>query len=86
LIASFAFNFNNFNAIYFLTAGGPPQANSSIAGSTDILISYTYKLAFAAGKGQDLALASAFSIIIFAIVALISAIAFSRTRALEELA
>jgi len=86
LIASFAFNFNNFNAIYFLTAGGPPQANSSIAGSTDILISYTYKLAFAAGKGQDMALASAFSIVIFAIVAILSAIMFSRTKALEELA
>ncbi len=72
LIASFAFNFNNFNNIYFLTGGGPPQANSSIAGSTDILISYTYKLAIAAGKGQDFALASAVSIIIFLIVAAIS--------------
>ena len=86
LIASFAFNFNNFNAIYFLTGGGPPQANSSIAGSTDILISYTYKLAIAAGKGNDFALASAVSIIIFLIVAVISGIAFSKTKALEELA
>ena len=25
LIASFAFNFNNFNNIYFLTGGGPYQ-------------------------------------------------------------
>jgi arabinogalactan oligomer/maltooligosaccharide transport system permease protein len=86
LIASFAFNFNNFNAIYLLTGGGPPQANSSVAGSTDILITYTYKLAIAAGKGSDIALASAVSIIIFLIVAVISGIAFSRTKALEELA
>jgi arabinogalactan oligomer/maltooligosaccharide transport system permease protein len=86
LIASFAFNFNNFNAIYLLTAGGPPQANSSIAGSTDILISYTYKLALATGKGNDYALACAVSIIIFLIVALISGISFSRTKALENLA
>ena len=86
LIASFAFNFNNFNNIYLLTSGGPPQANSSVAGSTDILISYTYKLAIAAGKGNDYGLASAVSIIIFFIVAGISAVSFSRTRALENLA
>jgi len=86
LIASFAFNFNNFNNIYLLTGGGPPQANSSVAGSTDILISYTYKLAIATGKGQDFGLACAVSIIIFLIVALISAVSFSRTRALENLA
>jgi arabinogalactan oligomer/maltooligosaccharide transport system permease protein len=82
LVASFAFNFNNFNNIYFLTAGGPPQANSSIAGSTDILISYTYKLAIATGKGNDFALASAMTIIIFFLTAALSTIGFSRTRVL----
>jgi arabinogalactan oligomer/maltooligosaccharide transport system permease protein len=82
LVSSFAFNFNNFNNIYFLTGGGPPQANSSIAGSTDILISYTYKLALAAGKGNDFALASAMTIIIFFITAALSTIGFSRTRVL----
>ena len=86
LIASFAFNFNNFNNIYLLTSGGPPQANSSIAGSTDILISYTYKLAIAAGKGNDYGLATAVSVIIFLIVAGISAVSFTRTKALENLA
>ncbi len=82
LVSSFAFNFNNFNTIYFLTSGGPPQSNSSIAGSTDILISYTYKLAIAAGKGQDFALASAMTIIIFFITAVLSTIGFARTRVL----
>jgi arabinogalactan oligomer/maltooligosaccharide transport system permease protein len=85
LIASFAFNFNNFNNIYLLTGGGPTQPNQPIAGSTDILISYTYKLAIATGKGSDFALASAVSIIIFIIVATISAVSFSRTKALENL-
>jgi len=85
LIASFAFNFNAFNNIYLLTGGGPTQSNQPIAGSTDILISYTYKLAIAAGKGQDYGLASAVSIIIFVIVATISAVSFSRTKALENL-
>lgn len=85
LIASFAFNFNNFNNIYLLTGGGPTQPNQPVAGSTDILISYTYKLAIAAGKGSDYALASAVSIIIFVIVAVISAVSFTRTKALENL-
>jgi len=86
LIASFAFNFNNFGNIYLLTGGGPAVGNSPIAGATDILISYTYKIAFAAGKGQDYGLASAISILIFVIVGTISAISFSRTKALENMA
>ena len=54
MIASFAFNFNNFGAIYFLTQGGPYTGESSVAGSTDILISYAYKLAIAIGQGPGL--------------------------------
>jgi arabinogalactan oligomer/maltooligosaccharide transport system permease protein len=84
LIASFAFNFNNFNNIYLLTAGGPFSGNSSIAGATDILITYTYKLAIATGKGNDYGLASAVTIIIFLITAGISTIGFARTKVLEE--
>jgi arabinogalactan oligomer/maltooligosaccharide transport system permease protein len=83
LVASFAFNFNNFNNIFLLTGGGPAQENSSIAGSTDILISYTYKLALATGKGSDYGLACAVSIIIFFIVAAIAAVGFWRTGALR---
>ncbi|HJV29105.1 MAG TPA: ABC transporter permease subunit, partial [Gaiellaceae bacterium] len=85
LIASFAFNFNNFNNIFLLTGGNPPTEDQSIAGATDILISYTYKLAFAAGKGTDYALASTISIFIFLIVALISTLAFWRSKSLEAL-
>ena len=84
LVASFAFNFNNFNNIYLLTGGGPAMEGSSVAGATDILISYTYKIAFASGKGNDFGLASAISIIIFLIVGTISAITFARSKALRE--
>ena len=84
LIASFAFNFNNFNVIFLLTGGGPAQGGSNVAGATDILISYTYKLAIATGKGNDYGLATAVSIIIFLIVATISGVAFWRTKTLEE--
>ena len=86
LISSFAFNFNNFNVIYLLTRGGPPVAGSETpAGHTDILISYTFRLAFEGGRGQDYGFAAAISVVIFLVVALISAVSFSRTKAFEEL-
>jgi ABC-type sugar transport system permease subunit len=84
LIASFAFNFNVFNNIYLLTRGGPYTEDQTVAGSTDILISYTYKLAFQAGGGAQYGLAAAVSIFIFFIVAGISAISWWRTKFLEN--
>jgi arabinogalactan oligomer/maltooligosaccharide transport system permease protein len=86
MISSFALNFNNFNNIYLLTGGGPFSGSSAVAGSTDILISYTYKIAIATGKGNDYGLASAVTIIVFFITALISTIGFSQTKVLEEIA
>ena len=86
LIASFAFNFNNFGNIYFLTGGGPPAEDQSVAGATDILITYTYKIAFESGKGSDYGLASAVSIYIFVLVGAISAFAFWRSKSLENIA
>jgi arabinogalactan oligomer/maltooligosaccharide transport system permease protein len=85
LIASFAYNFNNFNNVFLLTGGGPSTDDQPIAGATDILISYTYKIAFEAGKGQDYGLASAISIYIFFIVAAMSASGFLRSKALENM-
>lgn len=85
LIASFAFNFNNFNVIYMLTDGGPRDSGAPIpVGFTDILITMVYKVAFT-GQSRDYGLASAYTIIIFIVVAVISIIAFRRTKSLEEL-
>ncbi|KQO96735.1 maltose ABC transporter permease MalF [Leifsonia sp. Leaf264] len=85
LIASFAFNFNNFNLIYLLTNGGPRDSNAPIpVGFTDILISMVYKVAFT-GQTRDYGLASAFAIIIFIIVAAIAIFSFRKTKALEDL-
>ncbi len=86
MIASFAFNFNNFNVIYFLNRGGPPIVGAQTpAGSTDILVSYTWRLAFESGRGQDLGFATAISILIFLHVALFSAWSFRKTARLEEI-
>ncbi|MFF3866806.1 ABC transporter permease subunit [Micromonospora sp. NPDC001898] len=83
LIASFAYNFNNFNAIYLTTEGGPFPADNPTAGATDLLITYTYRLAFGA-QGAQFGLAAAVSIFIFTIVAVVSAVSFRRTRKQEE--
>ncbi len=86
LIASFAFNFNNFNTVFLLTGGGPPiQGTLTPAGHTDILISFSYRLAFAGGRGQDFGLAAAISTIIFFLVAVFSYLGFKRTAVLEEI-
>ena len=84
LIATFAFNFNNFGAIYLVSGGGPFPADNPTVGATDLLISYTYRLAFG-GQGAQYGLAAAISILIFIIVAAVSFIGFKRTRALEEI-
>ncbi|MCO6451968.1 MAG: ABC transporter permease subunit [Caldilineales bacterium] len=86
LIGSFAFNFNNFTIIDLYNRGGPPIANTPApAGHTDILISFTYRLAFGGGRGADYGLAAAISIIIFIIVAVITLINFRYTGMLEEI-
>ena len=86
LIASFAFNFNNFNIIYMLTGGGPRDVSAGVdAGATDLLITLVYKVAFGSGTGRDYGLASAFAILIFIVVGAIAAYGFARTKSLEEL-
>jgi arabinogalactan oligomer/maltooligosaccharide transport system permease protein len=84
LIASFAYNFNNFNVVQFTTAGAPFPPDNPKAGGTDILVSYVYRLAFAEG-GAQYGFAAAVSVLIFLIVATVSIIGFRRTAALEEI-
>jgi arabinogalactan oligomer/maltooligosaccharide transport system permease protein len=86
LIGSFAFNFNNFTLIFLLSGGGPPVIGSEVAvGWTDILISFSYRLAISGGRGNLFGLASSVTIIIFGIVLLISAISFRYTKRLERI-
>ena len=62
LIAAFAFNFNNLVLIYLLTRGLPDIPGTVIpAGQTDILASFTYRLAFD-NAGQQFGLAGAITL------------------------
>lgn len=85
LIASFAFNFNNFTVIELYNSGGPAIPGGTVpAGFTDILITYTYRQAFGTQGGTDYAFASTISLFIFLIVAAITVINFRFTGQWEE--
>ena len=72
LVASFAFNFNNFTLIYLLTGGMPAIAGSAtVAGATDLLVSYTYRAAFRDSAAQ-MGFASAVATLLFIVVGLLA--------------
>ena len=83
LIASFAFNFNNLVLIALLTGGAPNMLHTTTpAGATDILVSYTFRIAFGS-YGQDYGLASAIAAAIFVIVGFIAWVNLKATRRLQ---
>jgi len=86
LIASYVYNFNNFNVIYLFIQGGPPIIGATTnAGHTDLLISYVYKLAFeSGGRGVQYGLASAISIVVFLVVGTITLFQYRFTNMWEE--
>ncbi|MBE4728821.1 maltose ABC transporter permease MalF [Vibrio parahaemolyticus] len=85
LIASFAFNFNNFVLIQLLTGGGPNMIGTSEpAGYTDLLVSYTYRIAFEGAGGQDFGLASAVATLIFLLVGALALINLRVTKVAQD--
>ena len=80
LISAFAFNFNNFVLISLLTDGRPDFLNTKLpAGTTDILVSYTYRIAFT-DSGQNFGLAAAISTLIFGMVAIMALVQLKITQ------
>ena len=85
LVASFAFNFNNFTVIDLYNQGRPPIPNAPIpVGYTDILATYTYRIAFGATGRTDYGYASAITVIIFLILVVITLFQFRFTTRMEE--
>ena len=70
LITSFTGNINNFNVIYLLSKGDPTPVGNS-AGSTDLLITWLYKLSV---DQQKYNIAAVIGILTFAVLALVSLI------------
>jgi len=81
LIMNFAGNFNNFNMIYLMTQGKPVNPDYQGAGSTDILISWIYKMTL---EQRQYNMAAVVSILIFLVIATISIWNFRRTKAFKE--
>jgi arabinogalactan oligomer/maltooligosaccharide transport system permease protein len=83
LVAGFVFSFNDFNSIFMLTGGGPPNLESEVgAGQTDILISLVFKKAFTA-ESRNFGVASAYSMVLFVLIAIMAIYLFRRTKRLE---
>lgn len=80
LIMQYAGNFNNFNVIYLFNEGGPP-VRGQMAGGTDILISWVYKLTF---ENNNYKMAAVISIIMGVIVAILALLQFRRSRSFRE--
>lgn len=82
LIQQFIGNVNNFNVIYLLTNGQPQNANFFQAGSTDLLVTWLFRLTMTNQPNYNLA--SVIGIMIFIISAVVSLIAYRRTNAFKE--
>lgn len=80
LISQYTFNFNNFSIIFLFNNGGPGSVGGG-AGSTDILISWIYKLT--TGSSPQYSMAAAVTLIISLIVISISMVAFKKLNAFE---
>ncbi|MGL4453515.1 MAG: ABC transporter permease subunit [Sarcina sp.] len=83
LVGQYTFNFNNFSNIYLFNGGGPfnPAEYGNLAGETDILISYIYKLIM---ENQEQAIGAAVSIIISIGLMIVAYMGFSRTKAFKK--
>lgn len=81
LIQQLVGNINNFNVIYLLTGGGPSNSDFYGAGSTDLLVTWLYKLTV---DTMDYNLASVIGILIFILSAVFSLAAYTRTNSFKE--
>ena len=83
LVGQYTFNFNNFSIIYLFNSGGPfnPSKYGNLAGSTDLLISYIYKLTM---ENQYQSIGAAISIVISLGLMLFAFIGFKNSKAFKE--
>jgi arabinogalactan oligomer/maltooligosaccharide transport system permease protein len=79
-ITQYTGNFNNFSMMYLFNEGGPGSVGNN-AGTTDILISWVYKLT--TGQSPQYNVSAAITLIISVIVIVISLIIFNRSGSFE---
>ena len=81
LVMTFAYNFNNFGAVFLLTEGGPINPEYRYAGHTDILITWIYNLTL---KFQQYNMAAVVSIVIFMFLSVIAIWQFRRMKSFQD--
>ena len=81
LIATFTGNVNNFNVIYLLSGGDPITNLSSTAGSTDLLVTWLYKLTI---DKQYYNVGAVVGILTFIILAVGSLLTYRRSKSYRE--
>lgn len=83
IIMSLTHNLNNFGMIYFFTGGDPKMADSAstMAGGTDILVTWIYKLTVNLLKYHY---ASVIAVLIFIVIAPFAIITFRQTKSYKE--
>ena len=81
VITQFIGNINNFNVIYLLTGGEPLASDYYVAGKTDLLVTWLYKLT---ADEKDYNLASTIGIIVFVISIILSLIAYRNTSSYKD--
>ncbi|WP_353893934.1 ABC transporter permease subunit [Proteinivorax hydrogeniformans] len=83
LITQYVFNFNNFSIIKFFNGGGPyePSVYGNLAGSSDILISYIYKLTM---NNQQQAVGAAIIVVISIGLLLFGYMGLKNSKAFKE--
>jgi ABC-type sugar transport system permease subunit len=80
LVAAFAFNVASFTLVHLLSAG---IGAASPLVRTDLLVNAAWRLAFDTAGGPQLGLAAAVSIVVFIVVALVSAVGVGLARPAE---
>ena len=80
LITQFTGNINNFNVIYLLT-GGAPTAVGNTAGSTDLLVTWLYKLSV---DKQEYNMAAVIGIFTFIVLSIVSLVTYRSTGSYKD--
>lgn len=81
LIATFTGNVNNFNIIYLLSGGDPVTDLASTAGSTDLLVTWLYKLTI---DKQYYNVGAVIGILTFVILAIVSLVTYRNSKSYKE--